>query len=538
MLYLCGRLNMIDGNVTLKGDSVFNLTFNSKELVAKKCDRCGKIKHVSWNTVARCRKKHNTNFDYCFSCSMKVYNTGTNNPTKRPAVKAKMSLAMKGKSKTFRDGKNLRILYRKISSSGHVLKWDEEHNSYVQEHRLIMSNELKKPLNELNEIHHINGIKTDNSLSNLIELSASEHGLLHSQLEKLAFNMVANNLILFDKVSKQYVLSPQLLISSMEKSLGFENVAIKQKKNICKSRLDAKIESEVIRGIKLQIPLIAANMSTVVNSNFCIKLYELGALGILHRADSEENLIKSTKEVAKKCHLVPVSIGIESSQFDLAKTLIKNGANIVTIDIAHGYSDSVLDLAKKIKHYSPDTKIIVGNTTNPDIIYECYDFVDAIKVGIAQGLACETKNTAGCTEKQFSTVLKFKTLSRNFGIPIISDGGIREPADFTKSIAAGANSVMAGSIFAACPESAAEIVLVNGEQKKLYAGMASEYVQNKWKNGLKPGTCAEGGVRFLDIGLSLEKLLERYSGALKSGITYAGASDIISFQSNVEFIQI
>jgi IMP dehydrogenase len=138
----------------------------------------------------------------------------------------------------------------------------------------------------------------------------------------------------------------------------------------------------------------------------------------------------------------------------------------------------------------------------------------------------------------FSTILKFKHLSRKFGIPVISDGGTREPADFTKAIGAGANSVLAGSIFAACPESAAEIVEIDGKSKKLYAGMASEYVQNKWKNGLKAGTCAEGGIRYLDIGPTADKLLELYSGALRSGITYAGAKDVKSFQDNVEFVLI
>lgn len=529
---------MIKDNVTLDGEDISKLKFNSKKLVIKICDSCGKSKNVTWNTVIRCRVKHNTDLDYCFSCSIKIYNVGENNSAKRTDVRKKISIALKGKSKSFKDGKNLRILERRISSSGHILKWDTDIHSHVPEHRFIMAKALNKNYKELGEIHHINGNKKDNSISNLIELSNSEHGSLHSQLEKIAFELVEKKLILFDKISKKYVLSPSIILSTLEKSLGFENIAIKQKKNICKSRLDVNIDSEVIRGVNLKIPLIASNMSTVVNSDFCIKLYKLGALGILHRADSDDNIIKSTREIAKECHLVPVSIGIDNNQFDFAKNLIKNGANIITIDVAHGYSDAVLDLAKKIKLYSSDVKIIIGNTTNTDIIYESFDFVDAIKVGIAQGLACETKNTAGCTEKQFSAVLKFKTISKNFGIPIISDGGIREPADFTKAIAAGANSVMAGSIFASCPESAAELVLINGEQKKLYAGMASEYVQNKWKNGLKAGTCAEGGIRFLDVGLSLEKLLERYSGALKSGITYAGAIDINSFQSNVEFVQI
>ena len=161
-----------------------------------------------------------------------------------------------------------------------------------------------------------------------------------------------------------------------------------------------------------------------------------------------------------------------------------------------------------------------------------------LKVGIAQGYACETKNTAGCTERQFSAVLKFKALSNQYGIPIISDGGIREPADFTKAIAAGANSIMAGKIFAECPESAAEIVSINDVDKKLYAGMASEHVQNLWRGGVKEGTCTEGGVRYLDIGIDAKRLLERYSGALKSGISYSGSCDICSFQNNVEFVRL
>jgi IMP dehydrogenase/GMP reductase len=533
---------MIINNKTINGTDVFSLKTGSKEKVNRVCDLCGDEKSVQWNDIYRCRKKHNTDKDYCFKCSMKIYNTGDNNSAKNPEVGKKISKATKGKSKSFKDGKNLRILDRKISSSGHVLKWVEDENKHVQEHRLIVADALQKHHSQLLEVHHINGIKQDNRIDNLIELNQSEHASLHSQLEKLAFELVKNNFIVFNKSTKQYCFSPLLEIQTMEKSLGFENIAIKQKKNICNSRLDVNISSEIIRGIYRPIPLIAANMSTVVNSDFCIQLYKLGALGIMHRATSDENIIQSIKHVAKECDIVAGSIGLD--QFDFAVEMIKNGCNVITIDIAHGYTDSVLELGRKIKRFSSDTKIIIGNATNVDIIYECYDFADAIKVGIAQGLACETKNTAGCTEKQFSAVLKFKHVSNNFGIPIISDGGIREAADFTKAIAAGANSVMAGSIFAACPESAAEETIVYDRNKnidkkqKIYAGMASRYVQERWKGGLKEGTCPEGGIRYLDVGEPLDKLLIRYSGALKSGITYAGANDIASFQKNVEFIQI
>lgn len=363
-------------------------------------------------------------------------------------------------------------------------------------------------------------------------------------------NLLDNDLVLklIEKkillpIDGKYIINPYYDTNNFDISYGFEDIAIAQQKNICKSRLDVDISSEIIRDVKIQIPLIAANMSTVVNSDFYIKINKLGAFAVLHRAQIKENIIEELKKVAKECKFVAASIGIETDQLDFSKEMIKHGCNIIVIDVAHGYSDSVLELAKQIKKYNPNVKLVIGNTTNTDLLYESYQFIDAIKVGIAQGFACETKNTAGCTEKQFSAVHKFKQISKDFGIPIISDGSIREPADVVKAIGAGANSVMAGKIFAACPESAAEIeMLYNNDgsvfsQRKIYAGMASRYVQEKWKGGLKSGTCPEGGVRYLDIGESLENLLERYSGALKSGITYSGANNIESFQKNVKFVR-
>lgn len=355
--------------------------------------------------------------------------------------------------------------------------------------------------------------------------------------DSLINSLLEKGILFKNSISNDYDINPLVDLFNSEVSYGFEDIAITQQKNICKSRLDADISSEIIRGVNVKVPLIASNMSTVINSDFYIHLVRLGAFAFMHRAASDEFLESEIVKISNSCEWVAASIGIDDSQFDLAKRLISKGANIIVIDIAHGYADSIFELAKKIKSYSSGVKVVIGNATNPEIMYECEGYVDAIKVGIAQGFACETKNTAGCTEKQFSAVLKFKSLSRKMGIPVISDGGTREPADLVKAIAAGANSVIAGKIFAACPESAAETELVNGVLKKVYAGMASRYVQDRWKGGLKPGTCPEGGVRYLDIGESAAKLLERYGGALKSGITYAGANDVKSFQDKVKFVR-
>jgi IMP dehydrogenase/GMP reductase len=318
-----------------------------------------------------------------------------------------------------------------------------------------------------------------------------------------------------------------------EQSIPFDKVSFKQKKNICKSRLDVDTSSEIFRGYKVQIPLIASNMSTVISPEFLKNILRLGAFGFLHRALNEDQYLFQVSELVKSgINDIPVSIGVGDSQYQLARRLVAHGANIILIDIAHGYSDPVIGLGRQLKKDFPHIKMIVGNTNNVDMMYEVDDFADAVKVGLANGLACETKNTAGCVEHQFSVCLKFKEVSKKLGLPIISDGGTREGSHFGKAILAGASSVMAGSIFAACPESAAEVV--NG--KKLYAGMASEHVQNEWKGGLKPGTCAEGGVRYLDVGMPLADLLEHYQGSLRTCITYTGAKDIKSAQDNVEWI--
>lgn len=339
-----------------------------------------------------------------------------------------------------------------------------------------------------------------------------------------------------------YVWNPSTGIS---RSLGFEDVALLQGKNKCKSRLEPNLRTEFVRGMYLDIPLIASNMSTVVNVEMCRLLDKVGALGIMHRAwPDEKDYIVAVESLAcpekfyskydKGCVIVAASVGVGASQVSLAEALYAAGAHILVVDIAHGYSDVVKETAVAIKKCCPFVKIIVGNTININALYEFDAVADAIKVGIGQGLACSTKNTAGCTERQFSAVLKFKEEAKRLGMPIIADGGIREPADFVKAVGAGAGAVMAGSVFARCPESAAEVV----EGQKIYAGMASRYVQDRWRGGLKKGTCPEGRVTRLDIGESVDKLLERYAGALRSGITYAGATDIKSFQEVVEFIRV
>lgn len=334
-----------------------------------------------------------------------------------------------------------------------------------------------------------------------------------------------------------YKINPYL---EMPKSLGYEDVAIAQGRANVSSRSEVSTKSEVMRGLTLDVPLMSANMSSVTNACFAREMEKQGALGVIHRAFPREgdylNEIAWARYQAGMKN-VAASIGVGPKQIELARELITVGANIVFIDVAHGYSQAVYDTAKAVKEYAPKVKVVVGNTNNPEMMYEFDDVADAVKVGIAQGLVCETKDTSGVTEKMFSSVIKFKDVSKKLGLPIIADGGIRLPSDFSKAIAAGANSIMAGSIFARCPESAGKVTDEDGSVKKIYMGMASRDVQMEWRGSVS-NDCPEGKTMYLDLGERLPELVARYMGALRSGVSYVGADDISSFQEKVKFIRI
>lgn len=518
----------------IKSESNLSKKFkNRNKRVIRICDNCFHERSIRIIDLFKNREKRNHK-DYCLPCSRMLFMSGQNNPMKNPINQEKCSTSKRGT----KDYSKRKSMFR-YTEHGYLMKYSQKYKRNIPEHRVIIEEQIGRPLTSEEVVHHINGNKLDNRIENLILCSGkSKHQKIHSSLEKTAMDLVSKDYICFDRLTNTYRLNPDIQIKSLRKSLGFQDIAIEQKKNICKSRLDVDISSEPILGIKLAIPLIAANMSTVTNSEYCILLNKLGAMGVLHRAGTLEYRISEVIKVASVQEYVPTSIGLTNTDFDESLALIRAGANILFLDIAHGYTDAVIPLIKKIKSFSHTTKIVVGNTTNPTFVTEVAHLADAIKVGIAQGFACETKNSAGCTELQFSAVLRCAAAAHKFGIPIISDGGIREPADFTKAIGAGASAVMAGKIFAACPESAAELVSYNDKTCKLYAGMASRYVQESWKGGIKEGTCPEGKVTYLDIGESTQNLLTRYSGALRSGITYAGSNNITSFWENVSFIQI
>ena len=244
--------------------------------------------------------------------------------------------------------------------------------------------------------------------------------------------------------------------------------------------------------------------------------------------------------------IVGAAVGIDNDTIDRVSELVKNNVDVIVIDTAHGHSKSVLDMTKKIKKLFSSLDLIVGNVATSDGVQSLIDCgADAVKIGIGSGSSCTTRMIAGVGVPQLSSILNSHDVAVKNGIPIISDGGMRYSGDIAKSLAAGSNAVMLGSIFAGTDESPGEMILWEGRSYKSYRGMGSisamksgssdRYFQKGTKNKkLVP----EGIEGMVPVKGSLSELVHQLLGGVRSSMGYCGAKNIKTFSEKVEFIRI
>ena len=242
--------------------------------------------------------------------------------------------------------------------------------------------------------------------------------------------------------------------------------------------------------------------------------------------------------------LAGAAIGVTNDIMQRVEALVKSDVDVLVIDTAHGQSQGVLDTIKKVKERFPDIQLIAGNVAT----YEgTRDLIlagaDCVKVGIGPGSICTTRVVTGIGVPQITAVLEAAKAAREFGVPIIADGGIKYSGDITKAIAAGANVVMMGSLFAGTDESPGEEIFVEGRRFKSYRGMGSlgamnsgssdRYFQSKTKKYVPEGV--EGRVPFKG---SVGEIVYQLMGGLRSGMGYTGSRNIKELQENTKYMKI
>ena len=243
---------------------------------------------------------------------------------------------------------------------------------------------------------------------------------------------------------------------------------------------------------------------------------------------------------------VGAALGVTSDTHDRLDELINVAVDVVCVDTAHGHSKGVLDMIKEIKKRHPYLQVIGGNVaTDSGAEALIAAGVDAIKVGVGPGSICTTRIIAGVGVPQLSAIYHAARVAKKHGIPVIGDGGIRYTGDIGKAIAAGANCIMAGSLFAGCEESPGETVILEGRKFKIYRGMGSvtamaqgskdryfQDAEDDLKKLVPEGI--EGRVPFKG---TLAEVMVQYVGGLKAGMGYCGAGTIEDFKK-AEFVRI
>ena len=242
--------------------------------------------------------------------------------------------------------------------------------------------------------------------------------------------------------------------------------------------------------------------------------------------------------------LCGAAVGITSNVLARVDALVKANVDVIVVDSAHGHSENILRTVREIKANYPDVQLIAGNIATGEATRALIEAgADAVKVGIGPGSICTTRVVAGIGVPQITAVMNCYEVAKEYGIPVIADGGIKYSGDMTKAIAAGADVCMMGSIFAGCDESPGTFELYQGRKYKVYRGMGSiaamengskdRYFQSDAKKLVPEGV--EGRVAYKG---HVEDTVFQLIGGIRSGMGYCGAPDIPTLKENGRFVKI
>ena len=335
-------------------------------------------------------------------------------------------------------------------------------------------------------------------------------------------------------------------MGTIKESLTFDDVLLLPRySNVLPSETD--ISLNLTKKISLQVPFLSSAMDTVTESKMAIAIANEGGIGIIHRNFTIKNQTKEVIKVKKKRLLVGAAVGTSNEDVERAKSLLSNGCDLIVVDTAHGHSEKVLKILSKLKKNSAKVPICVGNIATGEAAKKLYNSgADIIKVGIGPGSICTTRMVAGIGVPQISAIMEIKQTLKNKKIKIISDGGIKFSGDIAKAIAAGADAIMMGSIFAGTNESPGKKFKLNGKIYKQYRGMgsigamssgsANRYFQKNFKD--KSKFVPEGVEGRVEYKGDVSKIIYQLKGGLRSSMGYIGAKNLAQISKNAKFTKI
>lgn len=322
----------------------------------------------------------------------------------------------------------------------------------------------------------------------------------------------------------------------------------------------ADVSTKLTNTFKMNVPFLSAAMDTVSEHKLVTALALAGGLGVIHKNMSIADQAKEVEMVKnyefdneknkrvlidKKGRLcVGAAIGVTADMMDRVNALMDAGVDVFVLDSAHGDSKNIINAIKNLRLEYPSMELIAGNVaTYEGALNLMKAGASAVKVGMGPGSICTTRIIAGIGVPQLQAVMDCARASKEMNVPIIADGGIKYSGDVVKALAAGANTVMLGGLFATCEEAPGDIYESNGKKYRTYRGMGSIEAMAKgstdryFQTGHKKFV-AEGVQGIVEVKTTVEELVFQLIGGLKAGMGYCGSKDIPTLQEKGTFIKI
>ena len=382
----------------------------------------------------------------------------------------------------------------------------------------------------------------------------------------------------------------------MKTYLTYDDVNIVPKFSEVLSRENVDLSTRFTKNTTLSIPIVSSPMDTVTEYKMAREMLDMGGVGVIHRFQSIENQAEQMKRVWRQWDSwyniggdkdrtdhtqvfedwykgvyhwnspptksdyedlhellwfadeaqrdedywskrpLCAAIGTTGDYLERAQELVKNGCNVLLIDVAHGHHKLVGDALEKIKNDIPRVEVVAGNiATREGAEFLLQSGADGIRVGIGNGSLCETRIRTGVGLPQVSTLLDVVTICDDFDVPCIADGGIRNIGDVCKGLGCGADSVMLGSLFSGTKESPGQIEKIgqwpNEKLFKKYRGSASRDSKGNDKN-------VEGNHKVVPYKGKVHRLLSDIKDGIRSSFSYVGANNLSEYHSKVEFVRV
>lgn len=329
-------------------------------------------------------------------------------------------------------------------------------------------------------------------------------------------------------------------------ALSYDDVLLVPKYSNLGSRNDTTISTQISPRIKLNIPLISANMSDVTGVEMAIALAKSGGLGVIPRFLPPEMQADQISEVKKKGVLVGGAVGARNGILERAEILVKAGVDILFLDVAHGHMQKTLDATKLLrKTFGDKVDLVSGNSATFEAANDLFKAgADAVKVGVGPGSICTTRIETGSGVPQLTAIIESARAARKHRKFLIADGGVKQSGDVVKGLAAGASAIMAGSIFAGTDEAPGKLVTLEGKKYKTYnasTSLAEKLNHTKFNKGeieTHYTKQIEGVESIVPYKGPLKNLIEKYSANIRSGLSYSGARTIEELWEKSSFVQI